>query len=139
VELYTIGYGGRSVDEFLALLTQNGVKEVVDVRLRPDRASMGVFVKAKDPEKGIQRVLNGAGIQYRSLPELGNLFREYPDWPARYAQFFERAGGLLLDRLVDVAQPFCLLCSEKRAGECHRTPIAEYLAKSRGYEVRHLE
>src|SRR5690242_6125106 len=96
---FTIGYGGRRPDELVALLIANRVRTVVDVRLRPDRATMGSLAKARDPEKGIAGLLARAGIDYVSLPELGNLFRDYEDWPARYEEFLAAAGLLLFDRL----------------------------------------
>ena len=55
---------------------------------------MGSYAKAKDPEKGIAGLLAKAGIGYVSLPELGNLFLEYDDWPERYERFLAAAGPL---------------------------------------------
>ena len=137
--VFTIGYGGRTPDDFLALLTRAGIRTLVDVRLRPDRASMGVWVKAKTADKGIERVLGSSGIAYRSLPELGNMFMDDPDWPTLYRQLLDRAGDLLTKRLADVPEPYCLMCAEKRAADCHRRPVAEFLARTTGCAVVHLE
>ena len=138
MKLYTIGYGGRSPDEFMELITCHGVRAVVDVRLRPDRSSMGTYVRAKDPHKGIEGWLDRAGVQYFSFIELGNLFLAFDDWQIRYRNLMERAGDLLTERLREVPPPFCLMCAEKSADRCHRAILASYLAE-RGYEVEHLE
>jgi len=139
MKLYTIGYGGRDPKDFLEILSAKGIKTIVDVRLRPDRARLGTWVKAKTPDKGIERFLAGAGIGYISLIELGNLFMECDDWEARYKTLLDQAGDLLVDRLAGIPQPFCLLCAEKRVAECHRRLIAEYLIEKKGAEVEHIE
>ncbi len=136
---FTIGYGGRSPDEFTRLLTAHGVATVVDVRLRPDRASMGCYVAAKDADKGIAGLLARAGVGYVSLPELGNLFLGYPDSLARYAAFLDRAAPLLFDRLAGLPEPVCLLCAEKRVADCHRLAVADHLAAARGWAFTHIE
>lgn len=137
---FTIGYGGRKPDEFARMLAANGVKTVVDVRLRPDKASMGSYAKAKDAAKGIAGLLATVGIEYVSLPELGNPFLDYDDWHTRYPDFLGRAGPLLFDRLTaNIPAPLCLLCAEKRVAECHRRHVAEYLGRERGWHFTHLE
>jgi uncharacterized protein (DUF488 family) len=136
---FTVGYGGRMPDEFASLLVAHGIRTVVDVRLRPDKAAMGSFAKARDAEKGIAGLLARSGIVYVSLPELGNLFRDYEDWPERYEQFLAAAGPFLFDRLMDVAGPLCLMCAEKRVAECHRRHLAAYLERANGWRFTHLE
>ena len=135
---YTLGYGGRRPEDFLALLEQHGIKTVVDVRLRPDRASLGIYTQAKSPEKGIQGLLRKGEIQYVSLVELGNLFMGDTQWRERYRRLIAQAGDLLIERLSDIPGPLCLLCAEQRAAACHRQMIAEYLTQQ-GWEVEHLE
>lgn len=136
---FTVGYGGRKPDEFTSLLTSSGVKTVIDVRLRPDRASVGSYAKTREPEKGVAGLLAKAGIGYVSLPELGNPFLDYDDWPERYEQFLALAGPVLFDRLEGVAGPVCLMCAEKKVCECHRRHIAEYLEREKGWTFTHLE
>ena len=138
MKLFTIGYGGRMPDDLVRRLTAAGVRTIADVRLRPDRASMGVYVKSKTPDKGIEHLFTAAGIAYRSLPELGNVFLEYADWRARYAAFFQCAGHLLVSRLDGLEPPVCLLCAERRVADCHRRVIAGFLA-ARDFEIEHLE
>ena len=92
VIFYTVGYGGRKPDEFVELLLEHGVRSIADVRIRPDRASMGSYARAKSPEKGIEKLLGDRGIAYHAILELGNLFRDREDWGPAYRAFFERAG-----------------------------------------------
>ena len=74
-----------------------------------------------------------------SLPELGNMFMDYDDWPARYAKFLDTAGPLLFDRLAPVPGPVCLMCAEKKVNECHRRHVAAYLERDKGWTFTHIE
>jgi uncharacterized protein (DUF488 family) len=138
MKVYTVGYGNRSPGQLLDLLIGKGIKRVDDVRLRPDKAHTGSFVKAKSNDKGIEALLNEAGIAYTSFVELGNVFMDYTDWRERYETLLLCAGDLLTERLAQMQPPLCLLCSETRASDCHREYIATYLAQ-RGWEVEHIE
>ena len=101
MKLFTIGYGGRTPDDLVQRLTAAGVRTIAEVRLRPDRASMGGFVKTKTCDKGIERLFVSAGIAYRSLPELGTVFLEFEDWRVRYTALLQCAGHLLVMPLGD--------------------------------------
>jgi len=58
---------------------------------------------------------------------------------ARYEALLDAAGHLLIERLEDVEEPYCLLCAEKQSADCHRRLIAAYLERTRGVQVIHLE
>ena len=140
MKFFTIGYGGRKPEDFVNILGKNGIRAVVDVRLRPDRASMGVYAKAKSTDRGIDKLLGSSKIQYYSMPELGNVFLDLDDWRERYKKLLEGCGELLLDRLynIDVPKPFCLLCAEKKISQCHRKEVADYLVACKEWQVEHL-
>ncbi|MFQ6009448.1 MAG: DUF488 family protein [Candidatus Zixiibacteriota bacterium] len=138
MRFYTIGYGGRSPEEFVKLLRERSVKTVVDIRLRPERAHLDVYRKSSNPHKGIQGLLEKGGIGYVWLAELGNIFLEYENWRGLYSRLFEKSGDLLTKRLFGVAMPVCLMCAEKQVRECHRGVIADYLA-SNGHVIEHIE
>ena len=46
MKIFTVGYGGRKPDEFIALLKKHDVEIIVDLRLKPERAFMGVYAKS---------------------------------------------------------------------------------------------
>ena len=103
MDFFTIGYGGRSPESFLERLESHGVRTVADVRLRPDRASMGAYTKARSAEKGIERLLGERGIAYQHILELGNLFLDLEDWGPPYRELLRSSGRLLVARLESPA------------------------------------
>jgi uncharacterized protein (DUF488 family) len=139
MKFFTIGYGGRAPHDFLALLDRYQVRAIVDVRLRPDRASMGSYSRARSADKGLEKLLSDRGISYHPILELGNLFLELEDWRPAYRKLLRQSGDVLVARLEGLPEPFCLLCAEKKAADCHRQMIADHLVSTRGWTVQHIE
>lgn len=136
--VFTLGYGGRSKEQFLDLINEHAIKTIVDVRLRPDRASMGIWIRAKTPEKGIEKWLSDAGIGYTSVIELGNLFVELTDWKVRYQRLMAESGELLVERLFQLPEPICLICAEKDIVDCHRKAVADFLSVRFHAKIQHI-
>src|SRR4051812_43729433 len=57
--LYTIGHGNRPIDELLALLTQNAVTCLVDVRAHPGSLRHPQFGR-----EALERTLAQSGLRY---------------------------------------------------------------------------
>lgn len=137
-EFYTLGFGGRKKKEFLGLLAENGVEAVADVRKFPERSSMGIYKRANSEDRGIQKLLSGAGIEYHWFEGLGNpepddkTFKRFEREVKR--EFKERTADLL--KLMR-GKTVCLLCAEKNHEECHRNLIAEFLER-KGWNPIHL-
>ena len=133
MRIFTIGYEGTTVGEFLAALTQAGVKRVIDVRAVPNSRRPGF---SKTP---LRNALAEAGIDYVHLRALGtpadgraaaragrhdDLVRIYAgqlELPEAIAQ-----GAQMLD-LAD-EEPSALLCYERDPAGCHRTLLWKTLA-----------
>jgi hypothetical protein len=89
-------------------------------------------------EQGIQPLLAAGNIAYVPAVEFGNVSMRHDNWRERYQRLMDRAGDALTESLRHITTPFCLMCAEERAVECHRQLIAAYLAQQ-GYTGEHIE
>jgi len=132
--VYTIGYKGKSLQEFIEQLRAAGVDAVIDIRLR-NTSHLAGYTKRDDLAFLLQE---GFGIAYEHHPELAptaeirDAYLADNDWAAYEAQFLpllrERcAEAVGRDVLARYRSP-CLLCAEPTADHCHRRLVAEYWA-----------
>lgn len=139
-QLFTIGYQGRDLAEFIGLLRDAGVHLLADVRLTPLSRKRG-FSKSK-----LSEALQQAGIRYEHLRELGNpkAIREaarsvedcldlYADhmngeWPDRLARLEALAAG----------QRVAIMCMESDHRECHRSIVAGAFESRHDAAIVHL-
>jgi uncharacterized protein (DUF488 family) len=109
----------KTPTEFVNILTENGIRCLVDIRWVSNRAHSGAFVKAKTPAKGIEALLQRAGIEYRWVQELGKPYMSSTTWRKHYQALLESEGATRIQAILDAPEPFCLMCGEKLPDDCH--------------------
>lgn len=82
MNLYTIGFSGKSAEEFFTLIRDNRILRVIDIRLRPGGQLSG-FAKKKDLKFFLKEL---ADCEYVYLPKLAptaeimKSYRDTKDW-----------------------------------------------------------
>jgi uncharacterized protein (DUF488 family) len=141
VRIFTIGYEGTTVGEFLAALQQAGVERVIDVRAVPNSRRPGF---SKTP---LRNALAEVGIDYVHLRALGTPADGRAAARAGRHEQLERiyAGQLELPeamaqgaQMVQLSRekPSAVLCYERDPSGCHRTLLLDSVAPDA--EVEHL-
>lgn len=140
--IFTIGYEGASLAEFLSQLADAGVGLVVDVRGIPLSRKPGFSKTA------LSASLERSGIFYRHIRELGcpksirHRYREDGNWDAYtdayMAYLGEQRHGLAELGVICSEAPTALLCYEADPNRCHRTYVARAVARMTGGTVGHI-
>ena len=126
MRIFTIGYEGTTVGEFVAALQAAGVQRIIDVRALPNSRRPGF---SKTPLKG---ALAGAGIDYVHLRALGTpadgraaaRAGRHDDLERIYAGQLELPEAMAQGaQMVELARekPSALLCYEREPSGCHRS------------------
>ena len=134
VTIYTIGFTKKSLKEFINLLKNNKITQLIDTRLSRDSQLSG-FAKSRDLKYVLEEILK---IRYRVIPEFSptsELLKTYQkdkDWEKYEKGFLELIKERELKRfkgiVLDEKERICLLCSEEKADKCHRRLLAEFLS-----------
>ena len=142
MNIYTVGYEGMELEEFLRLLRGAAVSTVVDVRELPLSRKRGF---SKTP---LAAALREEGIEYRHVQSLGcpkpirDQYRETRDWGA-YTVAFMRHVRRQSSAVSDVAKlsesrAVALLCFEANPQFCHRSYVARAAAALSGGHIMHI-
>jgi uncharacterized protein (DUF488 family) len=141
LRIFTIGYEGTTVAEFIAALKTAGVQRVIDVRALPLSRRPGF---SKSP---LRAALEEAGIEYIHLKALGTPAAgraaaragRHAELQRIYAGQLEIPEGLAQTaQMLELAEekPSALLCMERDPAHCHRTLLLDAAAPDA--EVIHL-
>ncbi len=144
MDLFTIGFAGKSAEQFFTSLMKHGVKKVIDIRLN-NASQLAGFTKKNDLKYFLKVI---AGIEYEYIPQLAATkeimdgFRggkiSWEEFKATYLDLLEERQVLTTLKPEDFDRA-CLLCSEEKPDQCHRKLAAEWLkGKWEGVEVKNM-
>lgn len=132
MNLWTIGFTGKSARRFFELLSQSGTQRIVDVRAN-NTSQLAAFAKRDDLAYFLSSLCNIDYIHLMELAPTADLLSDYRkkriDWQTYEARFLELMETRQVEKSVsrDIIDGSCLLCSEKEPHHCHRRLVAEYL------------
>ena len=140
--IYTIGYGAREMDAFLAVLKAHEIRYLIDVRTSPYSSYKPEYSKA-----ALQNQLEASEVCYLFMGDsLGGQPDDagcYTDGKVDYEkvarQPFYQAG---IERLVAASQQeqrVVLMCSEGKPENCHRGKLIGKTLTAEGIEVLHID
>ena len=131
MQVFTIGYEGTDINEFVVRLVDAGIRLIIDVRELPLSRKRGFSKSA------LSYALSVEGIRYVHLPRLGSprdvrkAYWESGDWTEFRRAFLKHMSGerdSLDQALAEVVSGgACLLCFEADYSKCHRSMVADAL------------
>src|SRR4029079_5950869 len=141
MRIFSIGYEGTTMDEFLEALKDARVERLIDVRALPLSRRPGF---SKSP---LRLALEEAGIEYVHLKALGTPAEgrsaaragRHADLKRIYAGQLELPEAVVqAAQMIELAEekPSALLCFEREPAHCHRTLLLSAVAPDA--EVTHL-
>lgn len=138
LDVFTVGYAGRTLDEFITTLLRARIERVVDVRALPLSRRKGF---SKSP---LRQALVAAGIEYVHLKVAGNPHRSAKGDIERCLALYSAhvdANPDVIEAVEDAVsnKRSVLLCVEETAHGCHRSVITDRLRRrSPRLSVEHL-
>lgn len=146
-EVFTIGYGGRETDEFIALLNEYEIDTLVDVRSQPYSRFSPDFCRER-----LSAILNRRGIRYEFMGNsLGGRPADsqcYTYSPQRKQKLldakkcetkdFYRNGIARLKMALAAGSRIVIMCSELEPHDCHRGYVLGKTLDSDEIAVTHI-
>ena len=144
INLFTIGFTKKTAQEFFTLLSDAGVKKVIDTRLN-NVSQLAGFAKRKDLAYFLKEIANINYIHILDLAPTKDILDDYKkkksDWETYEKSFLDLMRKRQIEKKIspEILDDSCLLCSEAKPHNCHRRLVAEYLQNKLGnISISHL-
>ena len=144
INLFTIGFTKKTAEDFFTLISNAGVKRIIDTRLN-NVSQLAGFAKRKDLEYFLKEIADIDYIHILDLAPTKDILDDYKkkktDWKTYETNFLELMKKRQIENKIssEMLDGGCLLCSEAKPHNCHRRLVAEYLNNKLGnINVCHL-
>ncbi|MFH1101284.1 MAG: DUF488 domain-containing protein [Methanobacteriota archaeon] len=131
--VYTIGYEGRSVDEFLLKIIDEKIQILTDIRNNPWSMKYGYS------KQNLEVFCDKLGINYMSMPSLGipSALRKNLNEKEAYKKLFTMYRTYLGKKAIEIQDlkrlsekhRIALMCFERNPDYCHRGVLGKELEK----------
>ena len=131
IQLYTIGFTGKSAEKFFTLLQNNAVKRLVDTRIN-NTSQLSGFAKAEDLAffaRSVGRIDYKHQLDFAPTKDLLANYRNGKiSWSEYEIEYLNLLDVRKIANKVNIEELHqnCLLCSEHTPEKCHRRLLAEY-------------
>lgn len=144
--LFTIGYEGITIEQYLNKLIKNDIRVLCDVRKNP------VSMKYGFNKNQLKKACEGIGIKYLHFPEVGIESDQRQQLKSQndYNNLFDRYRSITLQSQIKIKEELlsllktnkriALTCFEANICQCHRKVLAESIAgmEQTYSEIKHI-
>lgn len=142
IPIFTIGYGARSIEAFIAVLQANAIEYLIDIRSAPYSRYKPEFSK-----EALEAAVKEAGLRYIYM---GDALGGRPEDPECYlggkvdyaivqTKPFYQAGIARLQSAFAQQRRIVLMCSEGKPEACHRSKLIGATLDGLGIPLAHID
>lgn len=140
-EIYTIGYSGFKIEDFINTLKKYNINSVIDVRSNPHSQFYVDYNK-----ENLENTLKTNKIIYRNYKDEFGARQEdksfYTNGCLNFKAFSQskifQSGLKKIINAMPLGYTFVLMCSEKEPIRCHRNIMVARVFFEQGYEVKNI-
>ena len=132
MDLFTIGYEGLQLEQFIDIINKNNIKTIIDIR------ELALSRKNGFSKTALSNAMGSNNIQYYHFHELGSpreLRKELHQNKVEYDEFFQSYRTYVVNHIdiiikaLEIAEnsKSALLCFEHDPKICHRSILAEIM------------
>ncbi|MDH1475795.1 DUF488 domain-containing protein [Comamonas thiooxydans] len=132
--IFTIGFTQKSAEIFFSLLKTNGVQRLVDTRLN-NTGQLAGFSKRDDLKYFCKAIADISYIHWEESAPEESALKAFKSKNISWEVYANEYISTLQRRKVELSSASvlgdsaCLLCSEAKPHQCHRSLLAKYLTE----------